>query len=108
MDSGIENTLSKFANTTNLVWCIQRDLESNPKYKYRLGRDSRPEDKDLEMLVDKKLAMSLPCTYSAESQTNFGLHHKHGQQAKGRNSDPLLCSVETLSGVLSPALGPST
>lgn len=61
MDSGIEHTLSKFANTTNLVWCIQRDLESNPKYKYRLSRDSRPEDKDLEMLVDKKLAMSQQC-----------------------------------------------
>ena len=46
-------------------------------------------------------------TRSAESQPYPGLHEKnHGQQVERRDSAPVLCSGETLPGVLYPALEP--
>ncbi|KAJ7406967.1 rna-directed dna polymerase from mobile element jockey-like [Willisornis vidua] len=118
MDSGIEYTLSKFANTKlcGVVDILEgrdathKDLYSlgrwgcanlmkfnkakckvlhlgweNPKNKYRLNGEwikIIPEEKDLWVLVDKKLDIAM-CACSPESQLHPGLHQKQcGQQVE--------------------------
>ncbi|GAB0192529.1 cAMP-dependent protein kinase inhibitor alpha [Grus japonensis] len=140
IDSGIECTLSKFADDTKLCGvvdtlqgrdAIQRDLDRlerwaranhvkfnkakckvlhvgrrNPKHDYRLGKEwieSSPEEKDLGVLIDEKLAV---CACSPESQLCPGLHQERcDQQVEGGDPAPLLHSGETPPGVLHPALG---
>ena len=47
------------------------------------------------------------CAHSPEGQRYPGFHQKQcGEQVKGSDSAPLLCSGETPSGVLCPALEP--
>ncbi|GAB0208162.1 mitochondrial enolase superfamily member 1 [Grus japonensis] len=74
MDSGIECTLSNFADDTKLCGvvdmlegrdAIQRDLDRLE----RLGREwieSSPEEKDLGVLIDEKLNMSRQCVLAAQ------------------------------------------
>ncbi|GAB0178063.1 mitochondrial enolase superfamily member 1 [Grus japonensis] len=74
MDSGIECTLSKFADDTKLCGvvetlegrdAIQRDLDRLE----RLGEEwieSSPEEKDLGVLIDEKLNMSRQCALAAQ------------------------------------------
>ncbi|KAK4824114.1 hypothetical protein QYF61_010737 [Mycteria americana] len=66
-DSGIECTLSKFADDTKLR--VLHLGEGNPQYQYRLGDEgieSSPAEKDLGVLVDEKLDMSWQCVLAAQ------------------------------------------
>lgn len=68
---------------------------------------SRPADKDLWVLMDKKLYTSQQCLLAAQN-TNCILHQKrHGQQG-GEGDCPLpLYPCKAPSGVLHPCLGPT-
>lgn len=59
MESGIEHTLSKLPSTTNLCGASRGTLKATPSTNTGWAEVSRSlEEKDLEMLVDQKLAMS--------------------------------------------------
>ncbi|GAB0185184.1 cAMP-dependent protein kinase inhibitor alpha [Grus japonensis] len=84
--------------------------QGNPQYQYRLGDEgieSSPAEKDLRILVDKKIGRDpATCACSPESQLYPGLHQKkRGQQVKGGDSPFLPCSHGTPPGALCPALG---
>ena len=79
----------------NKVNCKVLDMGQNkPKHGYRLGEErteSSPEEKDLGVLVDKKLKHDpATCTHSSEGQLYPGLHpQQRGQQGERGDSAPL-------------------
>ena len=86
--------------------------QGNSQYQYRLGNEgieSSPAEKNLRVLVDEKLDVSLTkYACSSESQPYAGLHQKKcgGQQVEGGFS-PSAQLWQTPAGVLHPALEPS-
>jgi len=68
------------------------------------GIESSPAKKDLELLVDEKPDMSRQC--APEGQPYPAASKAHCQQVEGGDSAPLLCSGESLPGVLCPTLEP--
>ncbi|GAB0190929.1 hypothetical protein GRJ2_001558200 [Grus japonensis] len=142
MDSGIEYTLSKFANNTKLRGAVdmlegrdatQRDLDRlerwarancmkfnkakckdlhvgrrNPKHSYRLGGEwieSSPEEKDLGVLVDKKLHMSQQCALAVQKANCILGCIKRSMTSRLREGILPLRSCETSLGVLCSAVG---
>ncbi|GAB0177688.1 mitochondrial enolase superfamily member 1 [Grus japonensis] len=75
MDSGIEHTLSKFADDTKLCGgvdtlegrdAIQRDLDRLERLGKEWIESSPEEKKDLGVLIDEKLNMSQQCARAAQ------------------------------------------
>ncbi|GAB0204785.1 triadin [Grus japonensis] len=65
MDSGIECTLSKFANDAKLCGVVDT-LEGRDAIQRDLDRLESPEEKDLGVLIDEKLNMSRQCVLAAQ------------------------------------------
>ncbi|PKU32056.1 rna-directed dna polymerase from mobile element jockey-like [Limosa lapponica baueri] len=116
MDSGMECTLSKSADNTNLCGAvdtlegrgaIQRDLDRLE----RLGGEwleSSPEEKDLGVLVDEKLSMRQQCALAAQEAIRILGCIKRSVASRLREVILPLYSALVRSHILCPALESST
>jgi len=84
----------------------------NPRYIYRLGEEllgSIPAEKDLQVLVDKKLNMSQHWVYTAWKANSTLGYVRGGVCRRVREVIvPIYSAVVRPYGVLHPGLGPST
>jgi len=135
-DSGIECALGKFAaDTPERQDAIQRDPDKlerwacmnlmrfskakckvlhlgwgNLWYQYRLGDEgieSSRAEKDLGVLGDEKLDISKQCALAAQRANRILGCIKRSMASRSREGILPLCSGESPSGVLRPALEPS-
>ncbi|PKU43786.1 hypothetical protein llap_5912 [Limosa lapponica baueri] len=101
MDSGIECTLSKFADDTKLCGAvdtlegrdaIQRDLDRLERLDEK-WIESSPEEKDLGMLLDEKLNMSWQCVPTAQKANHILGCIKRSMTSRSREVILPLCSA---------------
>ena len=106
LHSCVQNNLMSFNKSKCGVLHLGRN---NNTHQYRLGSDlleRRFTEKDLGVLLDKRLIMNQQCPCGQEGQWYSGVHQEQcSQQVKGSDPPPLLSPGEATFGVLCPVLG---
>ena len=100
--------LIKFNKAKCKVLHMGRD---NSKHKYRLGgewTERSPEEKDLAVLVDKKLNLTYQCALAAQKANRILDCINSNVASRSREVMLSLCSGKTPPGILHPALEPPT
>ncbi|KAK4816605.1 hypothetical protein QYF61_018653 [Mycteria americana] len=91
-DSGIEGTLSKFVDDTKMSGAVDR-LKGRGAIQRDFDMLEDPVEKDLRILVDKKLDMSQQCALAAQKANHILGCLKRSMASRSREVILLLCST---------------